>query len=63
MQWIIKAGDMCSSGVQSVWCSTAGGINMHKEFTVTFAEASQYEMKKERQGRSKSMRTAAKMEN
>lgn len=51
LRWIINDRGICSSGEQSVWCRTAGSINMHKEFTVTFAEASQYEMKKERQGK------------
>lgn len=44
--WLINDGDICSCADEPVWCSTAGGINMHKEFTVTFAEAIQYEMKK-----------------
>lgn len=54
---------VCSTSEESVWCSTAGSVNMHKEFTVTFAEASQDEMEKRKAGRSNSMRVTVEIEN
>lgn len=61
LRWMINDRDICSSNEQSLWCSTAGSINMHKEFTVTFAEASQRWRKKGRE-KSKSVWITAEME-
>lgn len=59
------ANQQWSYNEASVWCSTAGRTNMHKEFTMTFAEASQYEVRKDRQEEQQDTedRMAAEMEN
>lgn len=50
---------------ESMWCSAVGSTNMHEESTMTFAEASQYEVKKDRQEEQQDTedRMAAEMEN